>query len=529
MYQQYFNFSEPPFSISPDPHFMYMSERHQEGLAHLLYGIDRGGGFVALTGEVGTGKTTLCHCLLQQLPANIDIALILNPKLSAIELLATICDELGIAHDGMTAKNLIDAINQYLLSAYAAGRRTVLLIDEAQNLSLEVLEQIRLLTNLETSKAKLLQIVLVGQPELNAMLARRELRQLNQRITARYHLLPLSFDETKAYIQHRLRVCRGSHRLFSAAAIRRIYRYSAGVPRLINILCDRALLGAYATDAGRITPAIVSRSARESLGLKSWLPRWLPAVAAAVLVAGAMAGGYVWRHELGLVSPAKPLTVPEAAVSKPVVAQPENPAFRAWLEYSAPAFDAALGELLRIWGAAAPAGRMADCRYAAELGLYCLPGSGNWKDVLALDRPALLEFADGQGGKRFVPIQAVEQGRTLVLAGGAIRFPLADVLADWDGNFLLLWRSPRPGVSEIAAPQKSAEVLWLRDRLGQAMQLAKAEAEPDYFDDTLKRQLAEFQRRQHLAADGIAGARTLIRLDNLTGAADSPHLQAGQR
>ncbi|HEY5141064.1 MAG TPA: AAA family ATPase, partial [Methylococcales bacterium] len=198
MYNQYFHFSELPFSIAPDPHFIYMSPRHQEGLAHLLYGINVGGGFVALTGEVGTGKTTLCHCLLQQLPKNIDIALILNSKLNAIELLATICDELGIIYDKNqhSLKILIDLLNQHLLTAHANGRRTVLLIDEAQNLSMEVLEQIRLLTNLETSKTKLLQIILVGQPELKELLKRRDLRQLNQRITARYHLQPLSLDET---------------------------------------------------------------------------------------------------------------------------------------------------------------------------------------------------------------------------------------------------------------------------------------------------------------------------------------------
>ncbi|MGR8941962.1 MAG: ExeA family protein, partial [Gammaproteobacteria bacterium] len=267
MYKQYFHFSELPFSIAPDPHFMYMSRRHQEGLAHLLYGITVGGGFVALTGEVGTGKTTLCHCLLKELPDNIDIALILNPKLNAIELLANICDELGVAYDKTQSslKLLVDALNHYLLAAHAAGRRTVLLIDEAQNLSMEVLEQVRLLTNLETSKTKLLQIILVGQPELKQMLRRQDLRQLNQRITARYHLLPLTFNETRAYIRHRLRVCGGDPELFKERAIRKVYRLSTGIPRLINILCDRALLGAYADNAQTITPGMIKHAAKETL------------------------------------------------------------------------------------------------------------------------------------------------------------------------------------------------------------------------------------------------------------------------
>ncbi len=216
MYNQYFHFSELPFSIATDPQFIYMSPRHQEGLAHLLYGINFSGGFVALTGEVGTGKTTLCQCLLQQIPKNIDIALILNSKLTALELLATLCDELGIRYDKnlQSLKNLIDCLNRHLLTAHANGRRTVLLIDEAQNLSLEVLEQVRLLTNLETHKTKLLQIILVVQPELQSLLKRKDLRQLNQRITARYHLLPLSLNETRAYIRHRLKVCGGQPDIF---------------------------------------------------------------------------------------------------------------------------------------------------------------------------------------------------------------------------------------------------------------------------------------------------------------------------
>ncbi|MDD1611907.1 MAG: AAA family ATPase, partial [Methylococcaceae bacterium] len=276
MYKQYFHFAELPFSIAPDPHFIYMSHRHQEGLAHLLYGITVGGGFVALTGEVGTGKTTLCHCLLRELPDNIDIALILNPKLNAIELLATICDELGIAYDkhGQSLKSLVDALNHYLLAQHAAGRRTVLLLDEAQNLSMEVLEQIRLLTNLETSKTKLLQIILVGQPELKQMLRRQDLRQLNQRITARYHLLPLSLVETRAYVRHRLRVCGGEPDLFKDRAIRKIYKLSAGIPRIINILCDRALLGAYAGNAMHVTPGMVLNAAKETLApAEKKLPR----------------------------------------------------------------------------------------------------------------------------------------------------------------------------------------------------------------------------------------------------------------
>ena len=267
MYTNYFNFKEPPFSIAPNPRFLYMSPRHQEGLAHLLYGIKKGEGFVTLTGEVGTGKTTLCHCFLEQLPDDIEIALILNPKLNSIELLASICDELGIHYPpgNQSLKTFIDLLNKYLLSAHAKGRRTVLVIDEAQNLSFEVLEQIRLLTNLETSTTKLLQIILVGQPELKQLLNRQELRQLNQRITARYHLQPLSFAETRAYIHHRLSVSGGRQDIFTDRAIRKIFKLAKGIPRSINILCDRSLLGAYASGEHTIKSKIIKKAANEAL------------------------------------------------------------------------------------------------------------------------------------------------------------------------------------------------------------------------------------------------------------------------
>lgn len=528
LYQQYFNFSAPPFSISPDPQFIYMSERHQEGLAHLLYGINQGGGFVALTGEVGTGKTTLCHCLLQQLPENVDIALILNPKLTAVELLATICDELGIAQVGQSAKSLIDAINAYLLAAYAQGRRSVLLIDEAQNLSLEVLEQIRLLTNLETSKAKLLQIILVGQPELNQMLARQELRQLNQRITARYHLGPLSLDETRAYILHRLRVCHGSHRLFQAAAIRKIYRYSAGVPRLINILCDRALLGAYSTDTRRIGPAIIVRAASETLGPRRAAVKRYVAVAA-TLVLGIAAGFHAWRMDRPILPTAKPVAVSEAAVvAPPVEAKPLAPAFQEWLDAAASVQEVAFAELLRIWRQKPATDKPVNCDTIASLGLSCLSGKGGWQELIRLDRPALLAFSDTRGQKRYLSLTGADQRRAVAQINGDREFPLVELLTLWDGNYLLLWRPPRPGLTEIAPPQKSADVEWLRGQIGKAAEVP-AGGDPRLFDDALKTQLMAFQRQQQLTPDGIAGARTLIQLQNRSGAEDSPHLDINHR
>jgi len=268
MYKDHFGLADTPFSIAPDPRYLYMSEFHREALAHLLYGIESNGGFVLLTGEVGAGKTTVCRCLLEQLPDTVDAALILNPKLNSQELLATFCDELGISYpEGATGiKRFVDMINVHLLGSYAKGRKTILIIDEAQNLSSDVLEQIRLLTNVETNERKLLQIIMLGQPELRDKLEQPELKQLAQRITARYHLGPLSRNDIPAYIAHRLQVAGTQNTLFSASAVKAVYTFSGGIPRLINIVCDRALLGAFAEGRKGVDSAVLIRAAREVFG-----------------------------------------------------------------------------------------------------------------------------------------------------------------------------------------------------------------------------------------------------------------------
>jgi general secretion pathway protein A len=268
MYIHYFGLKEKPFSIAPDPRYLYMSTLHQEALAHLLYGISGDGCFILLTGDVGAGKTTVCRCLLEQLPEQTDLALILNPKLNAMELLASICDELEIVVTGKknSVKIYIDHLNRYLLKAHARGRITALLIDEAQNLSMDTLEQLRLLTNLETAKQKLLKIILLGQPELKQLLENEEVAQINQRITSRYHLLPLASQDVAAYVEHRLAVAGVRKKLFSEAAVKRVAELSRGVPRLINLVCDRALLGAYVEEKDQVDLRIVNQAADEVLG-----------------------------------------------------------------------------------------------------------------------------------------------------------------------------------------------------------------------------------------------------------------------
>ncbi len=299
MYNEFFGLTEAPFAITPDPHFLFMSDRHREAYAHLLYGFSEGGGFVQLTGEVGTGKTTLCRSVLEQLPVHVDVAYILNPRLTDVELLANICDELHISYPegSLSLKTLVDNLHRYLLDAQGRGRRTVLIIDEAQNLSPDVLEQIRLLTNLETSTQKLLQIILIGQPELIKLLDRQELRQLAQRITARYHLLPFSVAETKAYVAHRLDVAGGAGNVFTRGALTEIYRYSRGLPRLINVICDRSLLGAYVQGHRRVSAQTVRQAIREVTGRE--VPRRVGRMATLALlsasVLSALGAGYWLR------------------------------------------------------------------------------------------------------------------------------------------------------------------------------------------------------------------------------------------
>jgi general secretion pathway protein A len=337
MYTAFYGLKREPFSISPDPHFLFMSEAHREALAHLLYGVKGGGGFVVLTGEIGAGKTTVCRCFLDQVPADCDVAYVFNPKLSVAELLRTVCEEFRIElpSNAHSVKDFVDPLNRFLLASHAAGRHSVLIIDEAQSLSADLLEQLRLLTNLETAERKLLQIVLIGQPELRTMLARPDLEQLAQRITARYHLPALSEAESALYVRHRLQVAGlGAEQPFDAGALRRIHALCRGVPRRINLLCDRALLGGYAGGRQRIQRATVEQAAREVFGshhggalparATSGAAGWALG-AAGVLVALAVTLALWWAAQPGAVAPAADVAaLPPPAISASAV--PVSPA-----------------------------------------------------------------------------------------------------------------------------------------------------------------------------------------------------------
>jgi general secretion pathway protein A len=521
MYAAYFGLKEAPFRLTPDPTYLYMSDRHREALAHLLYGVSEDGGFVQLTGDVGTGKTTLCRALLAQLPPQVDVALILNPRLTIPEFLASVCDELKIPYprDTTSPKVFVDALDRYLLDAHARGRRTVLLIDEAQGLSVEVLEQVRLLTNLETTSEKLLQVVLIGQPELVPLLARDDLRQLAQRITARYHLEPFTATDTHAYIRHRLKVAGGRRGLFSEAAIRRIHAESRGIPRLINIICDRALLGAYAQDKRRIELGMVARAATEIRGrgtrarsVASWL--W---VTAAVFGAAVVVGGMVVaseslarRLDFRLLSPVSIVTPPDptAANVRPTLAQIlADPAMRT---DAASAFTA----LYARWGLDQPATKGQQvCDGGRGDGLRCLARTGSWTKVRRYDLPAVLELAPPAQARHYALVTGFG-GRTvnLEIGGRPFTVPLSEVDPLWDGMFIVVWRPPALTNVPLAPGMRAKDVEWLRDRLAVVDGIADGPTDRQLYDSALKERVIGFQRSRVLDPDGLVGEETLAQL-----------------
>ncbi len=534
MYAEHFGLREPPFAITPDPAYVYLGRHHQEALAHLLYGVGENGGFVQLTGEVGTGKTTLVRTLLEQRLENVDVALCLNPRLTVEELLATVCDELGVScpRESPTLKALLDALNAHLLRAHAAGRRTVLIVDEAQNLSREVLEQIRLLTNLETAKHKLLRIILVGQPELRALLGRSDLRQLAQRITARYHLPPLDRRETAAYIGHRLRVAGGREEIFTRSARWVVYRRSGGIPRLINIICDRALLGAYGRGVRRVGTGLVRTAAREALNDRPGGWTGSSALALATGLAGlAIIGVGLWLPPADLpprtASPVVGPATPAAGSATP----PPSPAPPvAALDWPALLKSSGEGEanrrLLATWGIAGAVDEGADfCERVEDHQLRCLAGRGDWNALRRYDHPVLLRLQAPDGSAGLVLLRALADNEALLdIAGQLRRVPLAQLTPLWTGDYLLLWR-PQIAHALIGPGASGEAVRWLRSRLALAAGQPPSEPLSERFDAALAAQLRAFQRERGLRPDGLAGQRTLVLLNHLAPEPDAPTLR----
>ncbi len=541
MYTSFFGLNEKPFTITPDPRYLFMSARHGEGLAHLVYGVTESGGFIQLTGEIGTGKTTLVRTLLGKIPSEVDIALILNPQLTAVEFLTAICEELSIElpEDKGSAKALVDALNRHLLDAHSRGRRTILLIDEAQNLTEDVLEQLRLLTNLETAKQKLLQIILIAQPELREKLAQHNLRQLSQRVTGRYHLEPLSRDEADKYIDHRLRVAGALTEIFDSRARREVFRLSGGVPRVMNVICDRALLGAYSRESRTVNKRLVRRAANEVSG-QSLPPAYMKFVVPVISVVGLMVLGAALWAMFDKESPVRdsPASVPVAAeplaaaaattadpLEVPINQQPGLEAQLASLDANSVS-DSGIAGLLSLWGidyepAAGPA-----CGQAEAQGFSCYFQRGSWNGIRHLDRPAVLTLTDSQGNTHQAVLVSLDDDvAELIIAGKRMNYPVDEVSDLWFGQFLLVWRPPGGKPVAISPGMQNDNVRWLRQSLAALdSNYRPQDAASNYFDEALQQQLMAFQRQHRLEADGLAGQKTQIIINSLLALDGTPRL-----
>ena len=534
MYLEHYGLTEAPFSITPDPRFVFLSERHRDALAHLLFGIDKGGGggFVQLTGEVGTGKTTLCRLLLEQLPDNARVALVLNPRQSPIELLETVCEELHIDIEGKrgSAKSLVDALNIYLLDAYAQGLRVVLIVDEAQDLSIDALEQVRLLTNLETDTQKLLQVILLGQPELREILARDDLRQLAQRITARFHLTPLDVGETERYLRHRYAIAGGKHLPFDKTAIRRLYQRAGGVPRLINVIAERSLLAGYARDQTSIDGKLVDLAASESLptagrAKQTRRQAWL-ALGLLGLIAIAFATAYALRPSSSAPAAAtNAASEAGAAMSKttmPVRASATKPGpdIRA-LDAAALTQQLATVQttslqawraLLASWQLPTDDSDVAIAMHCAPIlapGVYCLHGRAGLDKLSAIGRPALLRLRAG-GSDGWALLLGVDALRARIRIGDTIHdVPRVVLQSAWNGEYTTIWRAPADVVAPLAPGSVGTTAQWLQQHLspGPAASPATATIDADTLADVRR-----FQAAHGLVADGIIGPETLFAL-----------------
>jgi len=579
MYASFFGLKHEPFSIAPDPRYLFMSERHREALAHLLYGVKgAGGGFVLLTGEIGAGKTTVCRCLLEQIPKRCTVAYIFNPKLTALELLKTVCDEFHVPYKHEraghpTVKDYLDPLNDFLLRTHAIGLNNVLIIDEAQNLSAGVLEQLRLLTNLETNQRKLLQIVLIGQPELREMLARPELEQLAQRVIARYHLGALTESETAQYLRHRLSVAGlATANPFSKRAMRRIHQRARGVPRRVNLLADRALLGAYADGVARVDQGIVDKAAAEVFGpderiqaLRRIAPWAIGVAAGAALATGATLWWQRDRAEpkpavaraASAAAPAPPATpaTPAAAAAPPVASATASTAAMPSANRASGAVVAtaaapifitsadlstrfatplrreaeAWRELAPLWPGDGPAAQAEPCTPTPPSTWQCFKSSsGGLALIRQLDRPGVITLRDDAGRPVYALLVALdERSATLRMGGQSLVVALVALANLWQGDFATFWQAPA-GYQRTLADGDSGVLV---DQL--ATQLAAWRGEPapaagQRYNAALKSRVQAFQLAHGLRADGLAGPTTYMQLARAGGGRNEPRL-AGAR
>jgi len=540
MYIDFFKLKQNPFSIAPDPRFLFMSDRHREALAHLLYGVSGGGGFVLLTGEVGAGKTTVCRCFLEQIPANCHVGYIFNPKLTALELLKTVCDEFHIEVDSSdlsSTKTYVDALNRFLLQSHANGKHSVLIIDEAQSLSAEVLEQLRLLTNLETNERKLLQIILIGQPELRTLLAKPELRQLAQRVIARYHLDSLSPTETGRYVQHRLAVAGiAATSPLPTSLMKQIHALTQGVPRRINLLCDRALLGAYAEGKASVNRKILSKAAGEVFGAQdNSTPPLLPwryalfialggvTIAAATAVTVMNLPQQQSKRSVAVAAVAPPVR-PAPVPVKPAVA-PVEIATPLDLDQALPASTSdsanAYRGLAKQWGQALAEGDA--CQQVQQAALRCYVSNKGFAEIRQLDRPVLLDLKDTSGQAAYVLLTGLSDTQAnLTIDGKPYLVSLLALSQHFQGDFVTLWKVPEDFRERVRHGDQGKDIDWLATQLSKLNGKPAPETNAPY-EQELEQQVKDFQSSQGLQADGLVGPKTLMQLNRATGS-DEPRL-----
>lgn len=499
MYESFYGFREKPFNLTPDPKYLYLSGRHAEAFAHLEFGFKERGGFVVITGEVGMGKTTLTRYFLSQLEAGTATAMVLYPSVSASELLETVLNELHVppprnVEVGAT-KPYMDTFHGFLLDAKARGQRVVLVIDEAQGLQRDVLEQVRLISNLETDTEKLIQIVLIGQPELKDTLARKDLRQLAQRVTARYHLSPFDQPDTESYVKHRLTVAGGEGKAsFTLQALRAVHRRSSGIPRLINLICDRALLAGYVGGTREIDRKMVERASSEVLseGTRAGARRWI-AVAAVLGLALAALGIYRFGPsnlfaDRGRRDPMTLASTPTPSPAAHSVVSPPPAAFTSYLSGAdrGTSWSQSVAAVRAAWKSGAPLRSLTMWTRLAQ--------------VRRLGVPAILELAPADGASTcFAPLVRIEGGSaTLRLPSGDVRLPLDELERHWTGQATFLWRD-----FDGVADDYGLGYPWVASALGRLSRRGTGRLADD---------VATFQRDSFLVADGIPGPRTLMAL-----------------
>ena len=527
MYKDHFRLQAMPFSIAPDPSYFYLSNQHRDALTHLRHALEGAPGVVLLTGEIGAGKTTVCRRMLADLPSAVNVALIYNPRLTPQELLETLCQEFGIpgAVDGASPDELARRVVDHVAAAGRAGQTSLLIIDEAQNLSSEVLEQLRRLLVAKRGERQTLHIVLIGQPELNEILAQQQNARFNEAISVRFHLGPLERSDVEGYVRHRLSIAGGKKQLFPRHLMQRLHRMSQGIPRVINLICDRALLGAYVLGKEAVTARILEEARNEAVGQDAVYARWRRLKPLAIGGVGLLAAGACLAVALRSAPSDKgPLQLqPQTDVSVADL-DPMDPSD--WPDGMAGKRSEALAfaALLKRWNVADADGQ-APCGPRVPGGLKCVQGRDDFEDLRRLNTPAMLQLMDRRGRQMHVALVQLQKEQAVLQLGDTVRrVPVAALESQWTHQYTVLWRPPPALNGSVASGTSGPAVDWIRERVAKLKGMDAASL-PQRLDGALKTQLQSFQTLEGLRPSGAGDLRTLVVLASRT-EPDAPFLDA---